>query len=241
MTLAPDVVPPTHRNSIWNLTGSSFESRYGDSPPWSMLARFGRTWRGMEVGTLTLINAQSEVYEFVQSFPRWCGEKNLDVAKFEKSVDRILFQNRAPYRFADHKLVPIVSDEERAVVEQATKLTGKYAPASEHLAKALTKFSERPTPDYENAAKEAASVLESALKIATGESNVARATQAFRESYGVHRSLSESASKLFGYASDRDGVRHGKTEPGSAVEFDEAKLVILSASAWVSFIATKAP
>jgi hypothetical protein len=57
----------------------------------------------------------------------------------------------------------------------------------------------------------------------------------------VHPAFSESASKLFGYASDRERVRHARTEPGSAVEFNEARLVIVAASAWLNFIAAKAP
>ena len=42
--------------------------------------------------------------------------------------------------------------------------------------------------------------------------------------------------------SDRDGVRHAnKGGQATPVDYAEAKLVIVSASAWVNFIAAKAP
>lgn len=157
-------------------------------------------------------------------------------------MNELLFDEGSPYRFAGSELLPIVSDEERHSADEAARHVGKYEIAAQHQAKALQKFSARPTPDYENAAKEAASAVESALTIANGKQlAVGDAIREFAKNRCVHPALMESANRLFGYASDRDGVRHGAKSSSNPVDFDEAKLVVVSASAWVNFIAAKAP
>jgi hypothetical protein len=181
-----------------------------------------------------------EVYELLESFPRWAQYS--DRAPWIARVTTLLQHEFSPYRFAANRLVPITSPEELAVVSQAVVQPGKYALASEHMSKALGKFNARPQPDYENAAKEAASAVESALFAANGKrTSMGDAIRTFASQFSVHRALMESASNLFGYASDRDGVRHGKQGTGKNLDFDETKLVIVSASAWVNFIATTAP
>jgi hypothetical protein len=57
----------------------------------------------------------------------------------------------------------------------------------------------------------------------------------------THSQLMEMAHRLFIYASDESGVRHAKTNSADAVEFAEAKLAIVTASALVNFIVEKAP
>jgi hypothetical protein len=261
LTLEPDQVPARLRNSIWNCAGPLFgRDDLGRLPavgPQSFWLRMARDkgclqdeHRYSNPGVCTvLIRAWlldrakwHDVYEFVQSFSRW-AEFDADTSDgWERLADDILYEELSVYRFVAHKLSPIASDAERAEVAEAVAHAGKYGLAAEHMGKALTKFSARPNPDYENAAKEAASAVEGALIIANGrQQDFGDAVRAFSTTYSVHLALMETANKLFGYASDRDGVRHAKTAPGDAVDFNEAKLVLVSASAWLNFIAAKAP
>jgi hypothetical protein len=217
LTLALSVVPVTLRNSIWNRTAPLFLAHHGNPPRvnatglWLKMA-WDKGWDADEYRAesfslcalvikdwLLKVAEWHEVYEFAQSFPQWAQFDTRDRKEWEGQINDALFQERSPYRFVDHQLTPIASEEERAAVEDAATLKGRYAPAAEHLGKALAKFSDRPEPDYENAVKEAASAVESALKIATGRDSVGDAARAFREAHGVHAALSESASKLFGY------------------------------------------
>jgi hypothetical protein len=260
LALAPDAVTATLRNSVWNRAAPLFRASNWDDPAlvsanafWIKMA-WDKGWdvdehRHDRADVCALVIKEwllsqaswHEVYEFAQSFHRWANLSPTDRKTWEGEMDSAFFQGRSPYRFVNHTLTPISSESERASVAEAAAQKGKYALAAEHLSKALVKFGERPTPDYENAAKEAASAVESALEVATGKSSIADASREFGKAYGAHPALSDSASKLFGYASDRDGVRHGKTKSGKRLDFNEAKLVIVSASAWVSFIAAKAP
>jgi hypothetical protein len=259
LTLEPNEVPARLRNSIWNRVSPLFVSdTFGSGA--RVDARMFWLRMGADKGRLLdrdvdqrmsayairdwfLKKAEwHEVYEFVQSFARWADYDNWSTKEWESLFDDVFYHERSPYRFVAHKLTPIASDAERAEVSDAAAHAGKYGTAAEHMTKALTKFGTRPDPDYENAAKEAASAVEGALTIANGiEQAVGDAVRTFSAKYGVHPALMETANKLFGYASDRDGVRHAKTTPGNAVDFNEAKLVLVSASAWLNFIAAKAP
>lgn len=164
------------------------------------------------------------------------------VSFWEERLNEFLLKERSPYRFVGHQLTPITSAEEQREAAEAAGLTGRYASASNHLQKALVHFAARPSPDYENACKEAASAVEAALNIANGKTSaVGDAVKTFAKVHSVHTALMDSASKLFGYASDRDGVRHASKSASTPVDYAEAKLVIVSASTWVNFIVTRSP
>ena len=265
LALKNDEVPQSLRNAVWNLSAPLFQQRhYGQMPPIVHAGEFlkrmalDKSWLlpdpdyryrpdEAERQLRTLLtdpnkSAWHEVYEYLESFYRWANSKTLNQSTWEASVDAVLFQHRSLYRFTNHLLAEIASEEESVAVEQAAQLGGKYTHAAEHIGKALTLFAARPEPDYENVAKEAASAVESALAAANGhDQDMKDAATEFSSKFGVHPALMKSASNLFGYASDRDGVRHGKTGAGDAVTQEEALLVLVSASAWVNFVAAKAP
>ena len=52
----------------------------------------------------------------------------------------------------------------------------------------------------------------------------------------IHSSLREGISKLYGYACDQGGVRHGEGEVESTVTFEEAKLMMVTCSAIVNYL-----
>jgi hypothetical protein len=135
LTLAPTDVPPRLRNNVWNLAGPLFADagRYGpELSPAGFLQSMSRDkgWiaddhryqyhsdYAARIKDWLLTGADwHEVDEFLQSFPRWAGIQ--DPANWEAAVDRLLFQERSPYRFVNHKLQPIASEEERAPTGRA--------------------------------------------------------------------------------------------------------------------------
>lgn len=264
LTLPLDDVTPRFRNAVWNLCDRSVFAATEQGglpvrPVYPPLVLRGLAWdKRWLTESLERIDEDEaerrlrkwvteharwyEVYEFLEYLPRWGKLTEKKVAFWERAVDLILSEEGSPYRFVNHKLMPITSEQERAAVVEATSVERKYDIAAGHVTKALAQFSARPDPDYENAAKEAASAFEAALNIANGKQlKVGDAVKTFVKTHSVHPALMESANNLFGYASDRDGVRHAKKGTSTPVDFTEAKLVIVSASAWVNFIAAKAP
>ena len=55
----------------------------------------------------------------------------------------------------------------------------------------------------------------------------------------IHSSLREGISKLYGYACDQGGVRHGEGEVESTVTFEEAKLMMVTCSAIVNYLVSE--
>jgi hypothetical protein len=257
LALAPNSVPPELRNAVWNLIYSFFaEDMRGvaqvSSP--NLLAQIARTksWlvdsyvglaqeRATKVLKDWLLNRAEwhEIYDFLEQLPRWLNWPESTIDTWATTVSSLLERARSPYRFSGGVLVKLTDDAEVAETSQAAAHVGPYAVAADHMAKALGHFGARPNPDYENAVKEAASAVESALKVATGKSDMSSATRQFATDNNVHPALMESANKLYGYASNRERVRHGGTGDGSPVDFEEAKLVIVSAAALLNFIVSK--
>jgi len=55
----------------------------------------------------------------------------------------------------------------------------------------------------------------------------------------LHPALKSSFSSLYGYTNDADGIRHALLEE-STLDFDDAKFMLVSCSAFVNYLAAKA-
>lgn len=109
-----------------------------------------------------------------------------------------------------------------------------------HIGKALRLLSLKPDPDYHNSIKESISAVESACKVLTGDKSggLAKALKKLCSSMPMHQSLQDAILKLYGYASNENGIRHAILD-SSDVGFSEAKFMVVVCSAYVNFIADK--
>jgi hypothetical protein len=55
---------------------------------------------------------------------------------------------------------------------------------------------------------------------------------------GLHPALSSAFSKLYGYTSDEDGIRHAILELNK-IEFEDAKFFLVVCSAFINYVNTK--
>jgi len=55
----------------------------------------------------------------------------------------------------------------------------------------------------------------------------------------IHQALEKSFSNLYGYTSDADGIRHALLEDPN-LDFEDAKFMLVSCSAFVSYLIEKA-
>ncbi len=158
-------------------------------------------------------------------------------------ANKILERERSAYRFIGGRLAPISNEGEAAAIEEALSRSDRVGLAlvHEHLQKALGLFGRRPEPDYLNAMKEAISAVESAAKCVSGVTGggLKAALGALADKAGIHPALKEGLLKLYGYASDEDGVRHGMVEQPD-LGYDEAKLMVVVCSAFANFLISKA-
>ena len=138
-------------------------------------------------------------------------------------------------------VVPITDEIEMQEIEKACQTPFEGARAQ--LQKALGFLSDREHPDYKNCVKESISAVESVCETIVGSDNGATLGKAVKhlEEHGlkIHSSLREGISKLYGYACDQGGVRHGEGEVESTVTFEEAKLMMVTCSAIVNYLVSE--
>lgn len=161
--------------------------------------------------------------------------------RYSAQFNSILEQEKSGYRVVDGCVSPIVGEVEMACIEEATNT--KFHSVNTHLQKALQFYSDRQSPDYENSIKESISAVEAMCCIITGLTG-AQATlgNALRhlEDNGLilHGALKSAFDKMYGYASDSDGIRHGGIDFKNAPS-EDAKYMLISCSAFINYLIEK--
>ncbi|HHT9131009.1 MAG TPA: AbiJ-NTD4 domain-containing protein [Candidatus Tripitaka californicus] len=183
-----------------------------------------------------------EVYEFFEFLIIRDQIKNLGYFKARiPLINQILEEENSGYRLANGKFVPITNEQEIQAIEEAIGKAEQFGKgANEHLSQAVALFSKKPDPDYRNSIKESISAVESLVKQISGkDGDFAPALEELSKKIPLHGAMKEGFKKLYGYTSDEDGIRHAILEDPN-VGFDEAKFMLVTCSAFVNFLFSKA-
>lgn len=181
-----------------------------------------------------------EVYDFIEFVPAESPFVN-DNDSFRSECNEVLEQELSGYRFVDEQITPITSEEEIAEIEEATKLTGKLAPVTQHIHQALALLADRKKPDYRNSIKESISAVEAVCGIIAGtpKATLGDALKKIETKVKMHPALNQAFSKLYGYTSDADGIRHSLMDE-SNLGFEDAKYMVVTCSSFVNYLVAKA-
>lgn len=158
--------------------------------------------------------------------------------QFVAELNHILQRELAGYRFIEGVLAPITASVEvRAISEAATAADDG---AATHIRSALALLGRKPQPDYRNSIKESISAVEAAVNTyaGTAEDGVAKAIEAIGTKLEIHPSLRAAIKKLYGYASDEDGIRHAILDQ-KAIGYAEAAYMLVICSALLNFLKAK--
>lgn len=139
------------------------------------------------------------------------------------------------------KFVSITNETEIESVSDASNTP--YNSVNIHIQKALTLYSDRKQPDYENSIKESISAVEAMCCIITGMTGASATLGAALkklEDNGViiHGAMRNAFSQLYGYTSDAYGIRHGGIDFKNAPS-EDAKYMLISCSAFVNYLVEK--
>ena len=161
---------------------------------------------------------------------------------FVANCNVVLQREMAGYRFVEDEITRITSEEQIAEIEQAINEANTNA-VSSHLKRSLELLSDRAEPDYRNSIKESISAVEALCVKLTGDSS-ATLGQALKrlEADGAiktHPALNRAFQQIYGYTSDAGGIRHALLEEDS-LEFEDAKFMLVSCSAFVNYLQAKA-
>lgn len=184
--------------------------------------------------------AWNEVYDLIESIAQAGGQIGAD-QEFPQRCNYILQREMAGYRFCGTTLARITDAEELQAIHDASNLSTPFQPVRAHISRAIALFSDRKSPDYRNSVKESISAVEAMCKIIAGLDNATLGqalTKLEEKGISLHAALRKSFSSLYGYTSDADGIRHALLEE-STVDFDDAKFMLVSCSAFVNYLAAK--
>ena len=160
---------------------------------------------------------------------------------FIKECNWALEKEVAGYRILKERVVQITSEEEVQAIEGAITNTDKWKSVSTHLRTALDFLADRKSPDYRNSIKESISAVESFCKIITNDdkATLGKALSEIEKTHKLHGALKTAFASIYGYTSDSGGIRHSLMDSDIDVEFEDAKFMLVSCSAFVNYLKVK--
>jgi hypothetical protein len=248
------------RNGLWNglqlfywdTAGTIY--RISENPPLSLLFYF--VWRDFfkkpvdeipsswERAYRALRNwffesAWNEVYDFIE-FVADNSPQEFDTDGFISFCNTMLEREVSAYRLVDGVVTQLTSEQEIAEIEQAIDAPAPLKPVSTHLKTALVFLSDKANPDYRNSIKESISAVESMCNLITGgKDTLGDALKKVEDKVGIHSALKKGFSSIYGYTNDAGGIRHALLDEPN-LDFEDAKYMLVSCSAFVNYLASKA-
>lgn len=152
--------------------------------------------------------------------------------EYIESISRILKNENVNYRIIGDKITDIIDDNQIESIEET--LQNKYKPVVSHYSKAIEQLYK--AKDYDNSIKESISTVESMCQIITGNDNTSLGKALEKLKGKIHPALNTAFEKLYGYASNSNGIRHANGLGEGDSTFEEAKYMLISCSAFVNYL-----
>jgi len=251
------------RNGLWNcmwtiilskVTGSTFLSR--DDLPGNFARNYWENYRKLTIDTLPrhwqnitgeirhifLQQGWNEMYDIIEFIVANFDLGNKENDEFRKCFNFVSEKEFSSYRLVGNNITEITSTEEIKEIEEA--LQSPVDAVKVHLESSIGKLSDKINPDYRNSIKESISAVEVICKKITGDSDttMGKALEEI-ETKGIielHTDMKDAFKKLYHYTSDADGIRHSLMEGKTGADFDDAKFMLVSCSAIVNYLISKA-
>ncbi|MGE0498123.1 MAG: AbiJ-NTD4 domain-containing protein [Ramlibacter sp.] len=262
--LQVDSVNADLRNSIWNVLHQFYEYGAWTSVATNVAMHFTKTtidsidtenWYSCKLWVREVFeklkwNRLYDLLEFLNhlhtkrmiAIDYHSGTKEVSGTDFRAVVNFVLEREASGYRFVGTEIAPITDATEMGAIQDGVSAAAGAGlrGAEEHIRASVRMLSLKPQPDYRNAVKEAISAVESVAKILAKneKATLDEALKTISFKSDVHPALKGAFSKLYGYASDSDGVRHAITE-AATVDFAEAKYMVVACSAFVYYLIEK--
>lgn len=249
------------RNSLWNLLHDMYDWQYWEGVAGVTARHFSKTQaddlpdtpiecrRWLKAVFYGL--AWAQVYNYLEFLSKAhgiglqatnSGKAKVSRDQFQKAVNFILEREMSAYRFVGAQIAPIADQAEVDAIEgagAAATQAGMHG-AEAHIRASVRMLSLKPTPDYRNAVKEGISAVESVAKQLTKKdaATLDQALKALTEKSAIHPALQAGFSRIYGYTSDADGIRHAMLDEPT-VDFAEAKYMVVSCAAFVHYLIQK--
>jgi len=192
---------------------------------------FDRIVRHIEISKVYTLLKWNTIFDLIEEVLKEFSQKNL-----AEKFNTVLKEEGSAYRIINNQVVEITSEQEIIEIEKVFSQPDKFTPVKNHLDKGLKYLSNREKPDYENSIKESISALESLTKIITGRNET---LGILIKELKIHSALKDSISKMYGWASDNGGIRHGSGVNDLKSDESESRLILVFASSLINYIISK--
>lgn len=178
-----------------------------------------------------------ELYDFIEfltnNYERYGFKK-----EFISDCNVVLEKEMSAYRFVNGLITEITSQQEINEIENALELS--VGGVSVHLRRSLELLSDRESPDYKNSIKESISAVEGYVILTVGaeKGTLGNLLKKLEDEVGLHPALKTAFINLYGYTSDKGGIRHAMTEIENT-DFMDAKFMLVVCSAFINFVEGK--
>jgi hypothetical protein len=184
-----------------------------------------------------------EVYDFIEFTVKEVYHINsygFSPQNFVSACNIALEKELSACRIIDKCVVEITSEEEIDSIDSAIKNTSKWEGVHVHLRSALSHLSDRKNPDFRNSIKESISAVEALAQVITknNKATLGSALKLLENKIKLHPALSKSFSKLYGYTSDADGIRHAMLEKDN-LTFVDAKYMLVACTGFINYLIGK--
>ncbi len=185
-----------------------------------------------------------EVYDLLEKVSKINSKISFN-EDFVISCNIVLEREFSGYKFINDIIAPISNKIEVEEISEAVNNTQRLTAldgANVHLHSSLEKISDKKNPDYRNSIKESISAVETCCRIITGESTLGKSFSKL-EKFGIqiNKQLKEGFEKTYHYTNSKEsGIRHALLEEGVRPDFEEAKYMLVSCSAFINYLIAKA-
>jgi len=154
---------------------------------------------------------------------------------FIDSLGSAFKSSGSAYRLINGRMETITSEEHASSLDVAinTVSSSEYGGAKNHLQNAST---EMRNGKWKSSIRESISSIESILFDATGQKSFAKAIDTLKPKLGTHSALVEGWKKIYGYTSDKDGIRHAMLSETSSVDEKEAIYMYGACAGFVAYL-----
>lgn len=175
------------------------------------------------------------IFTFLEGIIPFC-ENKMNYPKIQDELNKIFREECVGYRFVDGQIIDIIDENEIQEIDEA--INCKYSSCKNSIRNAMKNLYNRENPDYKNSVKDSILAIEGMCNIILGTQNetLGKALKKL-ENNGViiHPSLKEGFSKIYGYTSDVDGIRHSGGIDDDTT-FEEAKFMLVACSAFLNYL-----
>lgn len=184
-----------------------------------------------------------EIYDLIEFLSK-LEIKNFNNIVFIEALNNILENKFSGYRFVNGMIVPISNKIEINEIEKAISPVNYYTSlngANIHLTNALNKLSDKRNPDFRNSIKESISAIETTCRIITGEKTLGKALGKLeKKGLKIDSQLKEGFNKIYAYTNNKEsGIRHAIIKKHKNPDFNDAKYMIVTSSAFVNYLVEK--